>query len=130
MLEKKGLVKLVEECGELIQIASKKMAYMGTDSHPDCKGSLKQRLEEEAGDVMGAIFIVIDNFGLDSDFILKRSNFKAGLFQQWMEEPVSDVELESVMFCGKVCATRNEYETSRCTLEMGHSGTCYDSVNN
>lgn len=28
--------------------------------------------------------------------------------------------------CGKICATRNEYEEGRCTLIKGHSGSCYD----
>jgi len=26
--------------------------------------------------------------------------------------------------CGKICATRNEYETARCQLLVGHQGQC------
>lgn len=49
-----GLAKLIEECGELLQVAGKKLAYFHTDEHPDGDGSLKARLGEEIADVMGA----------------------------------------------------------------------------
>ncbi len=29
--------------------------------------------------------------------------------------------------CGGVCATRNEYEQGRCTLDAGHAGSCYQA---
>jgi hypothetical protein len=29
--------------------------------------------------------------------------------------------------CGKICATRQEYEEGRCTLEEGHAGSCHDA---
>lgn len=86
MLEKQGLVKLVEECGELIQVASKKIAYMATDEHPDGAGPLSMRLEDEAADVIAAITVVVANFGLDFDRMAERSQRKAELFRQWMKE--------------------------------------------
>ena len=78
-----GLTKLIEECGELSQIASKKQAFMNTDTHPDGKGSMKKRLEEEMGDVLAACILVADNFGLDQEFLEKRVQKKLDLFRSW-----------------------------------------------
>lgn len=36
-----GLAKLLEELGELSQVAAKKLAYFHTDEHPDGAGSKK-----------------------------------------------------------------------------------------
>lgn len=49
MLTGKGLAKLIEECGELIQVAGKKLAFYTTDVHPDGgpSPSLKRRMEDE-----------------------------------------------------------------------------------
>jgi NTP pyrophosphatase (non-canonical NTP hydrolase) len=87
MLEKDGLVKLVEECGELIQVAAKKMTRMETDEHWDKVGSLKRRLEEEMGDVMAAIKVVSDNFDLDFDYMFNRAQEKEKLFIEWHNKP-------------------------------------------
>lgn len=86
MLEKNGLVKLVEECGELIQIASKKMARMDTNEHWDGAGSISERMEDEAGDVLAAIQIVAENFGLNPDKLAERQKRKYELFREWMNE--------------------------------------------
>lgn len=124
MLEKRGLVKLVEECGELVQIAAKKMAYMHTDEHPDGAGSMKERLEDEIADVQAICHIVEKNFDLDRQKIVDRAFEKMKLFRHWMNE-----ESGSKDRCGKICATRNEYEEGRCTLPLNHVGSCYDEVN-
>jgi NTP pyrophosphatase (non-canonical NTP hydrolase) len=95
MLEKQGLVKLVEECGELIQVASKKMACMDSDEHWDGAGLLSQRLEDEMGDVLAAIAIVASNFDLDWYRIGQQKDRKQRRFRKWMEEtdaPISKVE--------------------------------------
>lgn len=86
MLEKLGLVKLVEECGELTQIAAKKMTRMDSDEHWDGNGTISERLENEIADVMAAAEIVIKNFGLDRNKIIDRSNKKFLLFTEWMNE--------------------------------------------
>jgi NTP pyrophosphatase (non-canonical NTP hydrolase) len=86
MLEKNGLVKLVEECGELTQVAAKKMTRMDSDEHWDGEGSLKTRLEAEAGDVLAAIEIVAQNFDLNSAAIMERKERKLALFREWMQE--------------------------------------------
>lgn len=81
-----GLAKLVEECGELCQIAAKKMNYPDTDDHPDGKGSMKQRLEEEIADVHAAMVIVIEQYELDDIAIATRASRKERLFHKWIEE--------------------------------------------
>lgn len=67
-----GLTKLMEECGELVQIAAKKSAYINTDRHPDGMGSLRTRLENEIADVLAACTFVISVFKLRQTRIDKR----------------------------------------------------------
>ena len=85
MLEKRGLIKLVEECGELVQICCKKMTCMYDQFHYD-GSNLAERIEEEIADVMAANEIVIKNFNLDREAIIERSNQKLKLFQEWESE--------------------------------------------
>lgn len=49
-----GCHKLNEECGELVQLFGKLGAFPA-GAHPDGKGELSTRLEEELGDVLAAI---------------------------------------------------------------------------
>lgn len=93
MLEKNGLVKLVEECGELIQIAAKKMTRMDSDEHWDGQGKISERLENEIADVIAATYVVIGNFGLDKQRILDRASIKRKLFRQWMKESDESLHL-------------------------------------
>ena len=84
MMRCDGLAKLIEECGELVQIAeiaAKKQAYFDTDTHPDGKGSMKRRLEEEMADVMAACVFVAEKFGLDGEFLEARTQKKLALFK-------------------------------------------------
>jgi len=60
----KGLAKLVEEIGELSQVVGKKIAYM-TGDHPDGKGDLNLRIQNEVGDVIAAIRFVSEKMKLD-----------------------------------------------------------------
>lgn len=78
-----GLVKLIEECGELSQIAAKKLAFPDTDDHPDSMGSLKIRLEDELADVAAAAAYVIDHFDLDINRMRVRRMEKLGKFKKW-----------------------------------------------
>jgi len=78
-----GLTKLMEECGELTAIAAKKVAFMHTDVHPDGAGSMKQRLEEEVADVIAAIGLVCQTFGLNEEHIMTRTEKKLALFKKW-----------------------------------------------
>lgn len=82
----RGLTKLIEETGELQQVVGKKLAYFDTDEHPDGKGSLKERMEEEIADVMAIIEFVTIEFGLDEGRIHERSEKKLNLYKEWNEE--------------------------------------------
>lgn len=87
-----GLVKLQEECGELVGIAAKKLAYFWTDKHPDGAGSMKLRLEDEIADVIAASALVIDNFSLDGARIQARAEKKLALFKQWCADEKNATE--------------------------------------
>lgn len=80
---KAGLLKLVEECGELTQIAMKQAAFMNTDDHPDDNGHMSLRLEDEMGDVLAAIQLVAFNRELDWESILQRMEEKVAVFLSW-----------------------------------------------
>lgn len=84
-LEKKGLTKLIEECGELIQVAAKKQAFMDLDDHPDQKGSLKLRLEEEIADVAASMKFVVEEWKLDGHRIQIRNIEKLEKFRKYRE---------------------------------------------
>ena len=84
-MDKKGLTKLVEECGELIQACAKKMAYM-EGSHPDGT-DIDSRIEEEMADVLSAIGFVVDSLALDTSVIQSRLDRKAKLFREWDKLP-------------------------------------------
>lgn len=87
MMTANGLAKLMEECGELTQVAAKKMACPNTDEHWDGAGSLKTRMEEEIADVMAACEFVIGTHQLDQEKILRRAVLKVRTFQQWHANP-------------------------------------------
>ncbi len=77
----RGLTKLIEECGELQQILGKKLAYWDTDIHPDGE-SLRDRMIEEIGDVLAAIYFVVGEWGLDG-LVDARVEQKLALFMSW-----------------------------------------------
>lgn len=79
----KGLAKLIEETGELQQIAGKKLAYYHTDKHPDGQGSLKTRMENEIADVMAICAFVIESLGLSDNRIAERSAAKLKQYEEW-----------------------------------------------
>ena len=84
-----GLTKLIEELGELTAICAKKSAYIDTDEHPDGKGSLKVRMEDEIADVMAAISFVSQQFDLDIEKIDYRGRNKVRLYYRWHDDPNS-----------------------------------------
>lgn len=83
----KGLAKLIEECGELQQVAGKRLAYYHTDEHPDRGPPLSQRLEDEIADVVAACRLVAEAHDLDEDRIAKRIGKKLALFREWHADP-------------------------------------------
>lgn len=82
----KGLAKLIEECGELVQVAGKRLAYYTTDEHPDGAGSLQDRMADEMGDVLAAIDFVADQFDIPAAQINARATRKLALFEQWHQQ--------------------------------------------
>jgi NTP pyrophosphatase (non-canonical NTP hydrolase) len=81
-----GLSKMVEECGELIQIAGKMLQYSDTDVHPDGNGSMLKRLEDEMGDVLAATLFVRNKLKLDHVAIGLRAKMKYDLYEKWDKE--------------------------------------------
>lgn len=82
-----GKAKIVEEAGEMLQIIGKILAFPYQDDHPDGKGSLKKRLEDELGDLLGSIRLVTALHGLDHARIHARSEEKFALFAHWHSQP-------------------------------------------
>ena len=93
-----GLDKLVEECGEVLQAVGKLKALGGDLDRPhwDGKGQMRERLQNELGDAVGAINFVIGKLGLDKHAVLKRSLDKQNMFAQWDKEVIDDNRLEGL----------------------------------
>lgn len=83
MMTANGLAKLIEECGELQQVAGKRLAYYHTDEHPDGGLSLNERLADEIGDVIAACQLVIQLHELDANRVTQRHRRKLAAFQRW-----------------------------------------------
>lgn len=77
-----GLSKLIEEAGEVVQVAGKLLATNGKEEHWDGT-NLRIRLQEEISDMMAAGYFVILNCGLDQEFIRERVAKKIDLFHEW-----------------------------------------------
>ena len=80
-----GLSKLIEECGELIQVAGKIIGLGDAGDHWDGT-NLRQRLEEEIADVRAATMYVMAKWELDALDIGHRTGAKLRLFQDWNKE--------------------------------------------
>lgn len=80
-----GISKLIEECGEVQQVAGKLIASHGAVNHWDGT-NLKERLESELGDLQAAIQFVVRHNALDVVAIEKRRIEKLMLFEKWHEE--------------------------------------------
>lgn len=85
-----GLAKLIEECGELVQAASKKLAYYRTEQHPDGGPPLSNRLENEIADVVAACHFCIEVMELDHEHIRNRTAEKVETFQKWHADPTNN----------------------------------------
>lgn len=80
-----GLSKLIEECGEVVQVCGKLLGNGGKDDHWD--GShLPDRLEKELADLCAAIQFVIRRNNLSDAKINARVDYKIDLFDQWNGE--------------------------------------------
>lgn len=83
-----GLSKLVEEAGEVQQVAGKLIATGGKAEHWDGT-NLHERLAEELADLMAACGFVARANGLDTDAFFARAEEKLALFHQWHGEQKS-----------------------------------------
>lgn len=77
-----GISKLVEELGEVAQVAGKLIATGGDPEHWDGT-DLRTRLEEELADLEAAIAFVVRNNRLDAGRIAGRREAKLRLFNAW-----------------------------------------------
>jgi len=84
-----GISKLVEESGELLQVAGRvvQIAGMNGDVRRHWDGSdLVDDLEKEMADVFAAIDFVTDHAGLNRQRILDRATAKRALYDHWHAE--------------------------------------------
>ena len=97
-----GLSKLVEECGEVVQVVGKLIGTAGATAHWD-GSNLKDRLLEEMADVTAAVRFVLEKNGMNVDAFERRVEFKLLRFNHWHtgEEISPDV---SIVDCPK-CVT-------------------------
>ncbi len=80
-----GLSKLVEECGEVMQVVGKIIATRGSSKHWDGKLPLDERLLEELADLQAAIdFVLIKNFSAQQVInFATRMREKLDRFKRW-----------------------------------------------
>lgn len=80
-----GISKLMEEAGEVVQVCAKLIAVDGDVATPHWDGTpLDARLNEEIGDLLGAIRFVMEHCeNLDKFAIFKRSVEKLEVFERW-----------------------------------------------
>lgn len=80
-----GIAKLIEEAGEVGQVAGKLLMTGGDTAHWD-GSDLRASLQEEIADVMAAGYFVILHNQLDPEAIAIRVAAKLKLFQRWHVE--------------------------------------------
>ena len=78
----KGIGKLVEECGEVMQAAGKAIAFPEGD-HPDGKGPVADRLAEECADLYAALDYFVSVNGLPVAEVRLRRDIKVAKFTAW-----------------------------------------------
>lgn len=78
----RGLAKVIEEAGELTCVTGKLLAYPEGE-HPDGKGDLVKRLEEEIADLYAAMDYLVTYNKLDYYKIEERRKQKFDLFRSW-----------------------------------------------
>lgn len=79
-----GLAKIVEESGELNQVLGKIIANGGLPSYKWENIPLDEKMIEELGDVLGAIFFMIEHCPyISEDRVIERADMKYRLFNEW-----------------------------------------------
>ena len=86
-----GLSKVIEECGEVVQVGGKLIATGGNDQHYD-GSDLRCRLMDELADVSAAIQYMLAHNTYDWRAFEDRIQTKLQLFNLWHDENVTNVE--------------------------------------
>lgn len=79
-----GVAKLVEECGEVLQIAGKLITVNGENNYWEGR-DIHQEFSEELADLLAAVTFTIDRSGLDQGEIYERATMKLARFKRWHE---------------------------------------------
>ena len=80
-----GISKLMEECGEVVQVCAKLMQSRGERQH--WSGDLVVMLQEELGDLLASIvFTGQHNPVIDQEAVAARAAMKLNRFEQWRAE--------------------------------------------
>lgn len=82
-----GLSKLIEEAGEVIQVAGKLLATGGAVDHWDGT-NLRDRLIDEVGDLLAAVEFVAQANQIEAE-VMARAAEKLHLFRQWHRETIA-----------------------------------------
>jgi NTP pyrophosphatase (non-canonical NTP hydrolase) len=77
-----GISKLIEECGEVVQVCGKLLGTGGKEVHWE-GSNLRERLVEELGDLLGAIRFVAKWNKIDVWQIEHRAELKLRRFESW-----------------------------------------------
>lgn len=85
MMARKGLAKLVEEAGEVLQVVGK-IEQVGDIDAQHWSGDLRRMLTDEVGDLYAALAFVRAKHNLDGLEIWERRCVKLALFEQWDKE--------------------------------------------
>lgn len=88
-----GLSKVVEECGEVLQVAGKLMGTAGDINHWDGKGPLDVRMAEEVCDLFAACVAFFQLNGFDGiEAYMQREMDKYHTFLRWHAEALEQPE--------------------------------------
>lgn len=85
-----GLSKLVEEAGEVIQIAGKLMGSAGSTEH--WSGDLTTGLHHEIADLYAALDFFVGMNALDREEVAVRRESKLALFVRWHRDTLASKE--------------------------------------
>jgi len=87
----KGIFKLIEECGEVLQIAGK-LGPFPHGRHPDGGEDLRERLQKELADLQAAIlYVQIEN---KLNPMTLRREYKLANFNSWGLTGIGDNEFD------------------------------------
>lgn len=82
-LKYNGLLKVAEECGELIQVAMKMSQFHMLDIAKQRK--LVEDLHEEVADVLATLDYLIESKNMNTEFIAERRDAKLAKFHSYVD---------------------------------------------